>query len=143
MRAACLVVAAALCACCSKSRVGSEQRLVADPFPLAIPIDGWTEAKEGDQTIGYAWSSEAPDRVFQFKDARSIGVIREARKSAAASGGTSYVLLDSFAVRLPHPSPYGVNTSCAYSRLEDVPVDARPSSHPRPPRPADERQDRH
>lgn len=140
MRAACvvspmvLVIAAALFACCSKSGPGANQELVADPFPLAIPIDGWREEREGEVTIGYAWSSEAPDRVFLFKDARSISVILEARKSAAASGGTSFVLLDSFAVRLPHPSPYWVSTSCAYSRWEDVPVDARPSSHPRPPR---------
>jgi hypothetical protein len=140
MRAACVaaprvwIVAAALFASCSRSGAGSQQRLVADPFPLAIPIDGWTEAKEGERTVGYAWSSEAPDRVFEFNDARSIDVIRAARKAAAAAGETSFVLLDSFAVRLPHPSPYGVNTSCAYSRWEDVPVDARPSSHPRPPR---------
>jgi hypothetical protein len=127
-------MAAALFAGCSRSGAGADQGLVADPFPLAIPIDGWTEAQEGDRTIAYAWSSEAPDRVFQFKDARSIDVIREARKSAVAAGQTSFVLLDSFAVRLPHPSPYWVTTSCAYSRLEDVPVEARPSSHPWPPR---------
>jgi hypothetical protein len=129
-----LVIAAALFACCSKSGAGSHQELVADPFPLAIPIDGWSEEKEGEVTIGYAWSSEAPDRVFQFRDARSIDVIREARKSAAANGETSFVLLDSFAVRLPHPNPYWVSTSRAYARWEDVPVDARPSSHPRPAR---------
>lgn len=129
-----LVLAAALFAGCSKSGAGANQVLVADPFPLAIPIDGWSEEKQGELTIGYAWSSEAPDRVFQFKDAKSIGLIREARKSAAASGGTSFVLLDSFAVRLPHPNPYWVSTSRAYARWEDVPVDARPSSHPRPPR---------
>ncbi len=110
--------------CCSRSPSNPPGELTADPFPVAVPIDGWTETTVAGAKAGYLWSSEAPDRVFLVADAAAIRLVHDAWAVAARDHETPYVLLDSFTVVLPHASPYGISVSRIYARREDVPKDA-------------------